>query len=278
MKFAKLEATGNDFIIIDVRGEQGDWGALARETCRYHFGIGADGLIVLRHSSTCDFGVSFFNSDGSEAEVCGNGLRCLAKYALEQGVTAKARMAVETLSGIRWLEAYLDGGVVDRVAVNMGMPRFKPGEIPATIDGEADTVLDYPVEVAGREIVLSLVSMGNPHAVSFTTEPVSAFPLEEIGSQVENLSMFPQRTNFEIARVLDPGRMEIRIWERGVGETLSCGSGACAVAVIARLHGYTGQETDIMVPGGVLNICWDGEGEVSLAGEVREVFSGDWLK
>ncbi|MFH1088014.1 MAG: diaminopimelate epimerase [Chloroflexota bacterium] len=277
MRFVKLEGTGNDFVVVDARRKRADWASLARDMCRHHFGVGADGLIVLRRSSVADIGVSFYNADGSEAEVCGNGLRCLGKYALERGIGTGARVAVETLSGVRLLEAELDGKVVVRVKVNMGAPRFRPGEIPARVDGEGP-VLDHDVQAAGREVPLSLVSMGNPHAVGFVSQPVGGYPLGEVGKQVENHPLFPQRINFEVARVIRPGKIEVRVWERGVGETLSCGSGACAVAVVARLHGYTGVQTEIILPGGVLGISWDGSHEVHLTGEVKEVFRGEWLK
>lgn len=291
MKFAKLQATGNDFIVIEADAGQGfslageKWGKLAQAMCHRYLGIGGDGLIMVIPSSVADVGIRIFNSDGSEAEVCGNGLRCLVKYVVDRGKVNKLSLTVETVSGIRQVETFAERGKVIGARVNMGIPWFQPEDIPLRLEllkkgkGKINVpILDYPVSLAGRKLALSLVSMGNPHAVSFLSNSVADFPLAEIGPRVETHSLFPQRTNFEVARVVEQGRIEARVWERGVGETLSCGSGACAIAVISRLKGYTKDKVDIMLPGGILTIDWDGVGEIWLTGAVEEVFTGEWHK
>ena len=284
MNFAKLQATGNDFILVDARRMSRDWPKLAQSMCRRHFGIGADGLILVMSSSKADLEMRTLNSDGSEAEVCGNGLRCFAKYVIDNGFISGPYFKVSTLAGLRKVQAFMSEGKVNRARVNMGTPRFKAKDIPVNFaDKENDhdeldiiSIIDYPLKVAGRDLILSLVSMGNPHAVTFSPEPVVNFPLTAIGREVENHNIFPERVNFEVARVLARDRIEVRVWERGATETLSCGSGACAVAAIARLKGYTGDKVDIMLSGGVLTVEWDGEGEINLTGPVEEVFTGDW--
>ena len=288
MKFSKLQATGNDFILVDTLtgpGE-GDWGALARAMCDRHFGIGADGLILVQDSTIADLKMRIFNSDGSEAEVCGNGLRCFARYVLEKGVIGEMSLraeqsnrslTVETLPGVRMVKAYMSRNKVNRVEVNMGLPQFQPEQIPVTVKVDIIPILDYPLVLNGKQLTLSLLSMGNPHAVSFLSRPVADFPLAEIGPKVENHPMFPRRTNFEVARVLSRGKIEARVWERGVGETLACGSGACAIAVAAQLLDYVEPQVDIILKGGTLTISWDRVGEVLLTGPVEEIFTGEWL-
>ena len=286
MNFTKLQATGNDFIFIDARNMKQNWTKLARDMCHRYFGVGADGLILVMDSNSASLKMRLFNSDGSEAEVSGNGLRCFAKYVIDRQIVPGPSLTVETIAGIRNIQASMTKGKVSHAKVNMGKPNLKPEDIPVIIDkpqkgrGEVDIILilDYPLHIAGEKLNISLVSMGNPHAVSFLSQPVAAFPLCEIGPQVENHAIFPERANFEIARVLNPKKIEARAWERGAGETLSCGSGACAIAVISKLKGYTGNEVDIMLPGGNLTITIDGVGELYLSGPVEEVFTGEWLK
>jgi diaminopimelate epimerase len=186
------------------------------------------------------------------------------------------------LSGVRKAKAYMSGDKVNRVEVNMGLPRFQPEQIPAKVKVDipiaSGPILDYPLVIDGKKLTLSLLSMGNPHAVSFLSRPIADFPLAEIGLKVERHSMFPQRTNFEVARVLSRGKIEARVWERGVGETLACGSGACAIAVAAQLLDYVNRQVDIILEGGTLTISWDRVGEVLLTGPVEEVFTGEWLE
>ena len=286
MKFSKLQATGNDFILVDARTMEAEWPKLARAMCDRHFGAGADGLILVQNSTSADLKMRLFNSDGSEAEVSGNGLRCFAKYTIEEGLTGKMpsrveqsnrSLTIETLSGARQVKAHMSRNRVNRAEVNMGSPRFQPEQIPVKVKVDIIPILNYPLVIDGKKLTLALLSIGNPHAVSFLSQPVADFPLSEIGAKVEKHPMFPQRTNFEVARVLSRGRIEARVWERGVGETLACGSGASALAVAARLLDYVDRQVDIILAGGTLTVSWDMVGEVLLSGLVEEVFRGEWL-
>jgi diaminopimelate epimerase len=290
MKFSKLQATGNDFILVDARTRDGEWSKLAQAMCDRHFGVGADGLILMQDSTIADLKMRIFNSDGSEAEVSGNGLRCFAKYAIEKGLSDKMpsqaepnnrSLTIETLSGVRKVKAYMSGYKVNRVEVNMGLPEFQPDQIPVKVKADipisSGPILAYPLVINGKKLTLALLSMGNPHAVTFSSRPIADFPLAEIGPKVERHPMFPKRTNFEVARVLSRGKIEARVWERGVGETLACGSGACAIAVAAQLLDYIESQVDIILKGGTLTVSWDRVGEVLLTGPVKEVFTGEWL-
>jgi diaminopimelate epimerase len=286
MKFSKLQATGNDFILVDARTMEAEWPKLARAMCDRHFGVGADGLILVQNSTSADLKMRLFNSDGSEAEVSGNGLRCFAKYAIEEGLVGKMSsraeqknrsLSIETLSGVRKVKADMSGNKINRAEVDMGLPRFQPEQIPVRVKVDIIPILNYPLVIDGKKLTLALLSIGNPHAVSFLSQRVADFPLSEIGAKVEKHPMFPQRTNFEVARVLSRGRIEARVWERGVGETLACGSGASALAVAARLLDYVDRQVDIILAGGTLTVSWDMAGEVLLSGSVEEVFRGEWL-
>jgi len=276
MKFFKLQATGNDFIVVDARNEYHNWPRLSQLMCRYHFGIGADGVILVQNSPSADLKMSIFNSDGSKAEVCGNGLRCLAKYAIEHQVVDTTNISVETLSGVKRVKAHLSGQQVTSVEVEMGLPVFTAEDIPVDIKTGKVPLLEYPLDVEKGELTISVVSMGNPHAVHFLSGEIATFPLDKVGPQVERHVVFPQRTNFEIAKVISRKRIKARVWERGVGETLACGSGACAIVVAARILGYIDDVVDIILPGGTLTIRWDGQGSVSLTGPVGDVFTGEW--
>ncbi|MGB5924547.1 MAG: diaminopimelate epimerase [Dehalococcoidia bacterium] len=289
MRFSKLQATGNDFILVDAFTERrkAEWGELARAMCDRHFGVGADGLILVQNSTSADLKMRLFNPDGSEAEVSGNGLRCFAKYAIEKGFTGKMppragqstrSLSIETLSGVRKVKAYMSKNKVNRAEVNMGLPRFRPEQIPVEVKVDIIPVLDYPLVIDRKKLTLAFVSMGNPHAVSFPPRPVADFPLTEIGPKVERHPMFPRKTNFEVARVLSREKIEARVWERGVGETLACGSGASAIAVAARLLDYVNEKVDIILEGGTLTVSWDRVGEVLVSGPVEEVFNGEWLE
>ncbi len=286
MKFAKLQAAGNDFILVDARDKEQNWSTLARAMCHRQLGIGADGLVLVTESNTGDLKMRLFNPDGTEAEVSGNGLRCFAKYVIERKIAMGPSLSVETLAGIRTVHAFTSQGKVTRAKVDMGIPKFKPEEIPALIThpkrgGDKVDIMSMTtctLNIDGKKLDLSLVSMGNPHAVSFLSHQVADFPLSRTGPKIENHPIFPERVNFEIARVIDRKNVEARVWERGVGETLSCGSGACAVAVAAIMRGYTDREVDIILPGGVLTVDWEMAGRVYLSGPVEEVFVGEWLK
>lgn len=281
ISFAKMQATGNDFVLISDDGTDRNWAELARAMCHRHFGVGADGLLLVAHSQTADCSMRMFNPDGSEAEACGNGTRCVAKYVLDKGLVGEPRseLTIETIAGMRHVEPEVTNEKISQLKVGMGTPLFRPEEIPLSTDPqfEATPVMDYPLSVGERELALTFVSMGNPHAVYFTQAPVIQFPLADIGPRVEYHPLFPQRANFELAKVLGRGEIEMRVWERGAGETLSCGSGACAVAVAAQLHNYVDTKVDIILPGGTLTIEWDGAGDVTLSGPVDTVFAGEWI-
>ncbi len=278
MKFAKCHGAGNDFVVVDARALDRPWADLAREVCHRRYGVGSDGVILVVKGRESGLGMRMFNPDGSESEACGNGLRCFAKYAVDHGLTPSTRFPVETLGGIREAEVLLGSdGFVEEVEVSMGAPRFAPGQIPALVDGEPGPVLGLDLPVGDRVIPLSLVSMGNPHAVTFVTDNVDDYPLSVIGPAVELHPVFPARVNFEVAQVLNRGDIRARVWERGAGETLACGSGACAIAVAAQLLGYCDCCVRVHLPGGTLNITWCGdEAEVRLRGPAAQVFVGDW--
>ncbi len=282
LPFWKMHGAGNDFVVLAP--EQGDersdaaWGDLARRVCDRRFGVGGDGLIAVLPSDVADLRMRMFNPDGSEAEMCGNGIRCLVKFALDRDDSpgARATLRVETLAGVLDAVATLGAdGAVERVRVGMGAPRFEPKAIGALVE-QAPPVLDLPLEAAGGEHHVTLVSMGNPHAVMFGADPVEAFDLERIGPAIEHHPLFANRTNVEIVRVRDRAAIEMRVWERGAGETLACGSGACAAVVAARLHGLAGDRVAVALPGGTLGIEWDGEGEVLLEGPAVKVFESVW--
>jgi len=279
MKFVKMHGTGNDFVLLRAQGDEQDWSRLAQAMCDRHYGIGADGLILVLPSSHADVAMRMFNPDGSEAEMCGNGLRCVVKYAVDKGLAQPrdGRISVETAVGVLAAQVFGEKGAVERVRVSMGVPRFAPQEIPVLAEGEPP-LKDLPLAIEGERLALTCVSMGNPHAVHFVERPVSEFPLESIGPKVEHHPLFPQRVNFEVVRVLGRERMEARVWERGAGITLACGSGACAAAVAAQLHGLVGRRVDITLPGGGLTVEWDGAGECYLAGPAEFVFEGEWTK
>jgi diaminopimelate epimerase len=283
MKFTKVQGSGNDFVLLEADETRQDWSRLAIAMCDRHFGIGADGLLLVLPSNKADFKMRIFNPDGSEAEACGNGLRCLVKYVLEKGLvkTATRQMRVETISDTRKVKLEGAGGQVASIKVSMGKPKFAAGDIPIVIEPGGELVdikkmLGYPVTIENTNLLLNLVSMGNPHAVYFWQHPVYEFPLSRLGPKVENLPIFPKRVNFEVAQVASRKKVEARVWERGAGETLACGSGACAIAVAARLNSYVDNKVDIKLPGGVLGVDWDGTGEVYLSGPAEIVFIGEW--
>jgi len=278
--------------------KENEWMGVVNTICDRHFGIGSDGVIVVQNSSSADLKMRIFNSDGSEAEACGNGLRCFTKYALERNMGTnnslqgeEAYLSIETLAGIRKAKAYIIERKVNSVEVSMGMPEFQAEQIPTSTvrsllssdcepkaaEIKHSPMLDACLSVRDEKLHLWLLSMGNPHAVNFRSRTIDNFPLSDFGPMIEKDPLFPKHTNFEIAIVLDKNNIAARIWERGVGETLSCGSGACAVAVASKLLGYTGDNVDITLRGGRLNIFWDGIGDVKLTGTVDEVFTGKYL-
>ena len=280
LPFAKLQGAGNDYIAVDGRGLERDWGALSLAMSRQRFGVGSDGIVVVQESRNAQVRMRVFNPDGSEAEMSGNGIRLFAKFVIDRQIAAPAPdgLTVETGGGVRTVVPRMEAGRMVAARVSMGEPVFEPSAIPVDAGrmGNPARVFDYPLEVSGRTLEITCLAVGNPHAVVFPDEPVDEFPLLEIGPLVENHPLFPNRINFEIANVVDRGRLKARIFERGAGETLSSGTGSTAVAVASRLHGFTDDTVDVMVPGGVLRLEWPGSGEVYLEGPAVEVFTGVW--
>ena len=277
MRFTKLHGAGNDFIIVDARDDDRDWSKLAIAICDRHKGVGADGLLTINDSDVAGLRMGLYNADGSEAELSGNGIRCFAKYAVDRGLvhTNNGVVTIETLAGVIAAEVQLTDGKVTSARVSMGRPRFAPQDIPMTLEAEPP-LTDVQLELDGQTLRVTCLSMGNPHAIHLSDSPVAGFPLHTVGPQVENHATFPKRVNFSVAHVTSRSQIEARTWERGVGPTLACGSGSSAVIVAARLAGLVGDEVAIQVPGGVLDLAWDGEGEVSLSGPAVEVFEGEW--
>ncbi|MSQ25902.1 MAG: diaminopimelate epimerase [Dehalococcoidia bacterium] len=278
MDFVKMHGTGNDFVLLDARTLQQDWPALAIKMCHRHFGVGADGILLIAPSKRADYLMRMFNPDGSESEMCGNGIRCFAKYVMDGGLlpAKRTQMTVETLAGIQQVAATLgEDGLVQRVRVGMGAPRFTPKDIPVAANGAA-RIVDHPLHVEGGPFHVTCLSMGNPHAVAFLDQPVDQVPLEAVGPRVEHHAFFPRRVNFSIVNVLGRSHLKMRVWERGAGLTLACGSGACAVAVAAQIKGLAGPSVDIDLPGGTLRVDWDGAGQVWLEGPAELVFRGHW--
>ncbi len=284
MKFTKMHGAGNDFVLIATSDTRRDWSKLAIAMCDRHRGIGCDSVLLLLPSDKAEFGMRTIDSDGSEAEACGNGIRCLAKYIFEKRLIGPevGEIKVETVAGVRTVRLEKKGGKLIEIWANMGKPEFSAEKIPVTIKPGAGKVVDiksmlsYRVTVNGIDLALNCISMGNPHAVHFCQEPVSEFPMSKIGPKVENLPIFPNRVNFEVARVLSPKHLEARVWERGVGETQACGSGSCAITVASKLLGYTESRVDIKLPGGTLDVEWNGAREVILGGPAAIVFEGEW--
>ena len=271
-----MHGAGNDFLLIESSGEERDWEALSAAICDRHFGVGADGVMLVLPSRRADVRMRLFNADGSEAEVSGNGVRCLVKYVVERGlVPPQDHVTIEAIHDVLEAQVNISGGGVASVRLSMGPPRFEPTEVPVATDMPAP-LLDMSLEVGGLTLTVSCVSMGNPHAVMFSGEPVGDYPLEVVGPQVEHHAAFPARVNFGVAQVLDRSHMDVRVWERGAGETLACGSGCCAAMVTAHLKGLVEDRVDITQPGGLLTVEWDGAGEVFLGGPAAFVFDGDW--
>ncbi len=276
--FWKMHGTGNDFVLTESDDPDADWPNLARRVCDRHFGVGADGLIVAFPSAVAGRRMRIFNPDGSEPEMCGNGIRCFVKYLLDRGsiVAPDGVVTVETGGGV--LEARATRGVdgtVATVRVAMGAPRLEAADVGAQLEA-CGPVRDLPLEASGEQLALTLVSMGNPHAVHFIDGSPDAFELERIGPVVEHDPLFAHRTNFEVVRVHDRTHLDMRVWERGAGITLACGTGACAAVVAARLAGRVDNDVEVALPGGVLRISWDGDGSVFLEGPAQRVFEAVW--
>lgn len=277
MKFKKYHGAGNDYIYVDARAERKDWQLLARAVSDRHIGVGGDGLIILLPSNIADVRMRIFNADGSEAEMCGNGIRCFVRFALEENIRVAVAdiVNVETAIGVLAVTPIWEDGQMSRASVDMGAPRLQPAEIPLALKGDGP-VIDHLLTVADDSVEITGVSMGNPHAVVFLQQGVAEYPLHRVGPQVEVHPLFPNRVNFEIVNVLDRDRLQVRVWERGSGLTQACGTGACAVVVAARLHGLVDDQVDVDLPGGTLRVTWPGRGTVILEGPIAEVFEGVW--
>ncbi|MDP2920151.1 MAG: diaminopimelate epimerase, partial [Dehalococcoidia bacterium] len=284
MKFTKMQGAGNDFVVVKPESSRRDWSKLAMAMCDRHFGIGADGLLLLLPSKMADFKMRIFNADGSESKACGNGMRCLVKYYLDEHPSGKDdfEVSIETAAGNRRAKVHRRRGEVTEIQASMGKPRVGHNGTPAIFDTKTGTSVDITktlnrtIKVNGQELLLSLVSIGNPHAVHFTRASIRDYPLSLIGPAVEQHRLFLDETNYEVAHIISKQVVEARVWERGCGETLACGSGACAITVAGRLLGYLDRKVDVRLPGGTLGVEWDGKGEVFLSGPAVTVYNGEW--
>ncbi len=275
VKFTKMHGCGNDYIYVNCFTEKiEEPSVIAKKVSDRHFGIGSDGLILICPSETADFKMRMFNADGSEGKMCGNGIRCVAKYVYDNGMTDKEVITVETLSGIKTLQLAVSEGRVQAVTVDMGSPVLTPSQIPVKCEG--DRMINQPVSVGGKEYYITCVSMGNPHAVVFTEEEVTALNLEKIGPLFENHEIFPDRVNTEFIHVINEKTIDMRVWERGSGETLACGTGACASVVACVLNHKTEDEVLVHLLGGDLEVRYDREkNTVLLTGPAEFICTGE---
>ena len=276
MKFTKMHGLGNDYVYVDTFDQSvPDPAAMAIAVSRPHFGVGADGLVLIGPSTEADYAMRMFNADGSEGEMCGNAVRCIGKYVHDRGLTAKTRVTLATRGGIKTLELQLQGGSVEQVTVDLGEPALGPASLPVTLAGAQ--VLNHPLSIDGQTHHISCVSMGNPHAVIFVDDP-RAVDVHGIGRQIEHHPLFPKRTNVEFVRVWRRDLLEMRVWERGSGETLACGTGAAASLVAAVLNGLADRSAVVQLTGGELHVHWDArDNHVYQTGPATFVFDGVWL-
>ncbi len=282
-KFTKMQGCGNDYIYVNGFTEkipQEEKTELVRHISDRHFGIGGDGVIFINPSAEADFEMEMYNADGSRAEMCGNGIRCVAKYVYDKGLTDKTDISVISCGQIKYLQLFLKEGRVDTVRVNMGAPELRPERIPVTVAEagmplEQERIVNAPIIVQGKEYKMTCVSMGNPHAVIFL-EDVTNLEIEQIGPYFENHERFPKRINTEFVKVLDKKTVQMRVWERGTGETLACGTGCCATVVACILNGLTDEKVTVKLLGGEIEIEWDREANlVYMTGPAVTVFEGE---
>jgi diaminopimelate epimerase len=271
MQFTKVHGLGNDFILIDGRNETLDFRALAPRLCHRQTGIGADGLLIIENSDIADIRMRIVNEDGSEAEMCGNGIRCFAKYAYEQGIVRSSEFAVETLAGVMRPKLVLEDGVAKAVTVDMGEPYLECAEIPVAGEGRC---VDRELTVQGQQLRFTTVLVGVPHTVIYVDDPTDKKWMA-LGWEIEHASVFPRRTNVNFARALDDHTLVMRTFERGCGPTLACGTGACSAAVASFLNGLTGRSIDVMIELGTLHIVWAEDNHVYMTGPAEIVFSGE---
>ena len=275
MKFTKMHGLGNDYVYVNCFDETVENPAeVSIKVSDRHFGIGSDGLVLIKPSDVADFRMDMFNADGSQAEMCGNAIRCVGKYVYDHGMTEKESISVETLAGIKYLDFTVEEGKVTWVTVDMGEPELRPEFIPVVSENEK--VINEVIHAVGKDWEMTCVSMGNPHCVIFIGEPVKDFPLHEIGPQFESHERFPKRINTEFIEVLDRKTVNMRVWERGSGETMACGTGACASTVAAILCGHTDDEITLHLPGGDLLVRWNRDNNrVYMTGPATIVFDGE---
>ena len=276
--FVKMHGLGNDFILIDCLskpvGDSSFLSYLAKRLCNRNFGIGADGLILILPSSKADLRMRIFNYDSSEAQMCGNGIRCFAKYAYENKLVSKNKFTIETLAGIIIPELIFKDKEISGIKVDMGIPKLKRREIPM-VGKDTSTVVNETLKINSEQTFkITCVSMGNPHCITFVND-VQSISVDEIGPKIENQPLFPEKTNVEFIQVLNKQEINFRVWERGVGETLACGTGACAALVAAVLNKKTDREAIIHLPGGDLDIQWADDGHVYMTGPAELVFKGE---
>lgn len=274
MKFTKMHGIGNDYVYVNCFKEEiKNPSELARFVSNRNFGVGSDGLILIRPSEKADFQMDMYNSDGSQAEMCGNGIRCVGKYVYDYGLTDKTQITIDTLAGIKYLDLTVEDGKVSKIRVNMGEPILTPEQIP--VISKKNPAVNIPIEVKGKEYHMTCVSMGNPHAIVFM-DHVKDLDIEVIGPHFENHTCFPKRTNTEFVEVLDRNTVNMRVWERGAGETLACGTGACATAVACVLNDKTEDHITVHLLGGDLEIEWDKESnQIYMTGSATTVFDGE---
>ena len=275
MKFTKMQGIGNDYVYVNCFEETvADPERVSEIISDRHFGIGADGLVLIMPSDKADFRMRMFNADGSEGNMCGNATRCIGKFVYDNHLTDKTNITLETRSGIKKLTLYPENGKVKTVLVDMGKAVLKPADIPMNVSG--DTFINKPITVDGKEVFITAVSMGNPHAVTYVDD-VDSLELEKIGPSFENHPLFPERVNTEFIKILDESTMQMRVWERGSGETWACGTGACAAPAASVLNGYFPHDKEITVKlrGGDLFITYKSDGTVLMRGPAETVFTGE---
>jgi len=275
VKFTKMHGLGNDYVYMDAINQKiENRSELAKFVSDRHFGIGSDGLILICPSEKADFRMQMFNQDGSEAEMCGNGIRCVGKFVYDKGLTNKTTITVETLAGIKTLVMKEKNGKIEAVRVDMGEPILEPKLIP--VISEENPVKNLQLKVEDKEFKFTCVSMGNPHAVAFIEEDVNDFDICKYGAKLEVNKAFPNKANIEFINVIDDKTLKMRVWERGAGETLACGTGACASAVAAMLNGYTSRKVTVHLLGGDLKIEWSkADNHVYMTGTATTVFEGE---
>ena len=277
MRFTKMHGIGNDYVFVNCFEEVvPNPSRQAIVMSKPHFGIGADGLVLIEPSDTADFGMRIFNADGSEAEMCGNAARCIGKYVYERGMTEKKDLTLETKAGIRQLQLTVENNRVSRIRVDMGTPELNPRNIMVDLPGEI--VLRHRLQILGQTWFITCVNMGNPHCVVFVRDP-EVIAMATLGPMFENHPLFPRRTNVEFVRVIRRDVLQMRVWERGAGETLACGTGASAALVAAVLCGMSDRTAQVKLTGGNLELCWNAEdNHVYQAGPAAYVFDGEWLE